>query len=136
MIYDEFLEKTIAYEKSESLESAAMSVENQKKLDRLSCAMVTILTCNNLLFCNFLNNLLLALLLCLDRFIYPGVKKSKSLSENPAETPRAAKTSAKDFDESVGFIKSMEATLEDKPILFLYKCTELFEQPKVHIHIL
>jgi len=121
MIYDEFLEKTIAYEKSESLESTAMSVEDQKKLDRLSCAMVTILT---------------SLLLCLDRFIYPGVKKSKSVSENPAETPRAAKIGAKDFDESVGFIKNVEATLEDKPILFLYKCTELFEQPKVHLHIL
>jgi len=122
MIYDEFLEKTITYEKSGSFTTAAMSMEHQKKLDRLSCAMVTILT---------------SLLLCMDRFIYPPVKKSKSVSETPVETPKAIKTGAKDFDESVAALtKNAEESLEDKPILFIFKCMELFEQPKIHFHIL
>jgi len=55
MIYDEFLEKTVAYEKSGTLTSAAISMEDQKKLDRLSCAMVTILTCTYLILIVIIN---------------------------------------------------------------------------------
>ena len=48
-IYDEFIEKIMVYEMSVKTRSQTMSMEEQKKLDRLSCAMVTFLTCNALL---------------------------------------------------------------------------------------
>jgi len=64
------------------------------------------------------------------------VKKSKSVSDNPTETPKAIKSGLIDFDESAAFTKTTELSLEDKPILFIFKCMELFEQPKVHLHIL
>src|SRR5689334_3428231 len=47
-IYDEFIEKTIAYEKSckqIKQNQQIMSLDNQKRLDRLSCTLVTLLTC-------------------------------------------------------------------------------------------
>ena len=45
-IYNEFINKTIEYETSnKSPSQGIMSVEDQRQLDKLSCQMVTLLTC-------------------------------------------------------------------------------------------
>jgi len=123
-IYNEFLQKTVLYEKTRASPGVvSMSVEDQKQLDKLSCQMVQLLT---------------SLLLSLDNFM-SGIRLRE---EKESVAQILGKQKLGSFDEksakqSLTGGNIQEAVLiSENALSFIVKCTELFDHLAVHSHIL